>query len=220
MRNATRENKRNSSHPWSPEELSVLKRLNTPAKIQHFLDTIAYNPLHEIRSPQKVLQERKAHCCEGALFAAACLQRLNFAPLIVDLRATHDDDHVIAVYKINNYWGALAKSNFTTLRSRDPIYRSIRELALSYFDFYFNSKGKKTLHEYSGPFNLNRFKGWQTTTADLHYISQALDDAKHFPFVPKKNKKELIPASLLMIRAGLLGANPKGLDNSWKKFTK
>lgn len=211
---------RKKTLPWSLAELTFLKTLNTPAKIQNFLDTIAYNPLHEIRSPQKVLEERKAHCCEGALFAAACLHVQGFPPFIVDLRAKHDDDHVIAVYKKNKYWGSLAKSNFTTLRSRDPIYKNIRELALSYFDFYFNSKGKKTLREYSLPFNLNRFTNWQTTAEDLHYISQALDEAKHFPFVPKKNKRQLIPASSLMIRAGLLGANPKGLDRSWKKFTK
>jgi len=121
---------------WDKEEIKFLKTLNSPVKIQDFLDSIAYNHHEDSKSPRYVMKHSNAHCLEGAVFAAACLKNLGFSPLIVDLRAVNDDDHLIAVYKVNNGWGAIAKSNFTTLRFREPFYRTLRELCMSYFDFY------------------------------------------------------------------------------------
>jgi hypothetical protein len=187
--------------------------LNSPLKIQDFLDGIPYNSGHDSKSPGLVMKKRSAHCFEGALFAAACLRNIGFKPLIVDLRSVNDDDHVIAVYNLYNCWGAVAKSNFTTLRLREPVYRSIRELSMSYFDFYFNTIGQKTLRAYSLPFDLSRYddQNWMTTAEDLEYIGNDIDIRKHYPLIKPKQAKKLADVKPYLMEAGLLGSNPEGL---------
>ena len=138
----------------SPEHLRTLRALKTPAKIQKFIDELGYQYADTAWSPERVLRERKGHCLEGALVAAAALRVLGHPPLLMDLEAVHDDDHVIAVYRERGLWGGIAKSNFAGLRFRAPVYRTLRELALSYFDHYYNLRGQRTLRAYSGPVNL------------------------------------------------------------------
>src|SRR5437762_11682401 len=124
-------------------------------------------------SPRKVLREKTAHCLEGAIFAAAALRVLGFPPLILDLEAEQDTDHVVAVFKVRRHWGAVAKSNFAGCRYRDPVYRTLRELAMSYFNIYFNLRGERTLRRYSRPVNLARFDHlhWMTTKKPIWFIS-------------------------------------------------
>jgi hypothetical protein len=198
---------------WTKDEISFLKRLNDPDKIQGFLDSIDYNPNYECRSPRWVIKKRTAHCFEGALFAAAALQNLGFKPLLVDMKSINDDDHVIAVFRKDGHWGAVAKSNFTTLRYREPVYRSLRELIMSYFDFYFNLNGFKSLRSYSLPLDLTIYKNrnWATTDEDLEYIGDKLEQLHHFDVVTKKMIKKLKIASPTMLKAGLLGSNEEGL---------
>ncbi len=198
---------------WSKEEIRFLKTLNNPGKIQGFLDSIDYNPNYECRSPRLVMKKRSAHCFEGALFAAAVLQFIGYKPLIIDMRAVNDDDHVIAVFKEQGYWGAVAKSNFTSLRFREPVYRSIRELIMSYFDFFFNTDGYKSLRSYSLPFDLTHFKSrrWATTDEDLEYIGDKIESLHHFPLLTTKMIRNLSIASDSMLQAGLLGSKPEGL---------
>lgn len=198
---------------WTKDEIVFLKTLNDPDKIQSFLDNIEYNPNYECRSPRWVIRKRSAHCFEGALFSAAALSFIGFKPLIVDMKSFNDDDHVIAVYKIDKHWGSVAKSNFTSLRSREPVYRSLRELIMSYFDFYFNSNGDKSLRSYSLPLDLNIYNSrhWATTDEDLEYIGDKLECITHFPVIDNKMIKNLKRASETMIKAGLLGSNPEGL---------
>jgi hypothetical protein len=198
---------------WNKDEIRLLKSLNNPDKIQAFLDAIDYNPNDECRSPRWVMKKRSAHCFEGALFAAAALQYIGYKPLIVDMRAVNDDDHVIAVFKENGCWGAVAKSNFTSLRFREPVYKSVRELIMSYFDFFFNTNGFKSLRSYSRLFDLTRFesRNWATTDEDLEYIGDKIESLHHFPVVTKKMIKILYPASKTMLEAGLLGSKPEGL---------
>jgi hypothetical protein len=198
---------------WNKDEIKFLKNLNNPAKIQAFLDSIDYNPNYECRSPRWVMKKRSAHCFEGALFAAAALQFTGYRPLIVDMRAVNDDDHVIALFREEGYWGAVAKSNFTSLRFREPVYRSIRELIMSYFDFFFNTDGYKSLRSYSLPFDLTVFesRNWRTTDEDLEYIGDKIESLHHFPVVTEKMVKKLYIASDSMLKAGLLGSKPEGL---------
>jgi hypothetical protein len=198
---------------WTKDEIGFLKRLNDPDKIQGFLDSIDYNPNYECRSPRWVIKKRSAHCFEGALFAAAALQNIGHNPLLVDMKSFNDDDHVIAVFKIDGYWGAVAKSNFTTLRYREPVYRSLRELIMSYFDFYFNLNGYKSLRSYSLPLDLSIFekRDWTTTDEDLEYIGDKLEQLHHYDVVTKKMIKNLKIASPTMLQAGLLGSNEAGL---------
>ena len=198
---------------WTKEEKAFLKTLSDPDKIQGFLDSIDYNPNPECRSPRWVIKKRSAHCFEGALFSAACLEFLGYKPLLVDMKAWNDDDHVIAVFKKNNHWGAVAKSNFTTLRYREPVYRSIRELVMSYFDFYFNLNGEKSLRSYSRPLDLTIYnsRNWTTTDEDLEFIGDKLETLAHYPVVDEKMIKGLFRASEISLKAGMLGSNEAGL---------
>lgn len=205
---------------WTQEEIRFFKTIDNPNKIQEFLDSIEYNPDYGCRSPRWVIKKRSAHCFEGALLAAAALQFIGYKPLILDMLAVNDDDHVIAVFKENEHWGAVAKSNFTSLRYREPVYRSLRELIMSYFDFFFNINGEKSLRSYSLPLNLTIFesRNWATTDEDLEYIGDKIESLHHFPVVNKKMADKLYKASDSMLKAGLLGSNENGLFKPEKKF--
>ncbi|MFZ1987632.1 MAG: hypothetical protein WAV21_01190 [Minisyncoccia bacterium] len=192
------------------QEEKLFKRLSTPIKIQDFLDTIPMNfekkgETHY--SPRRVLEEKKAHCIEGALFAATALWVNGEEPIIMDLVAARpDDDHVIALYKKNGYWGAISKTNHASLRFRDPIYKTPRELALSYFhEWFINSDGTKTLQTYSKPFNLKKLgAAWITAEKDLWEIDQALGALPHYPLVPKGNARYVRKADTMELQAGRL----------------
>jgi len=169
-------------------ELAAFRRLDTPAKIQQFLDDIPYNTEDEretFRSPRRVLRDRTANCIEGAVFAAATLRVRGDPPLIMDLTAVHDEDHVIAVYRRRGLWGAIATSKFTGLRARQPVYRTLRELAMSYFEHYFNLEGELTLRGHGRPVNLARFDRlqWMTSEVDLWPIAEHLEQIPHVPLV-------------------------------------
>jgi hypothetical protein len=198
---------------WTRDEAAFFKTISNPDKIQNFLDSVDYNPAYECRSPRWVIRKKSAHCFEGALFAAAALKFIGYPPLIVDMKAHNDDDHVIAVFRENNHWGAVAKSNFTTLRFREPVYRSLRELVMSYFDFYFNISGDKSLRSYSRPLDLNMFneRKWMTTDEDLEYIGDKLESIRHYPVIDSSMIKKLHKASETMLKAGMLGSNSEGL---------
>ncbi len=199
--------------PWTKRELALFKKLNTPIKIQIYLNKLAYDSEPGTASPRLVMKEKKANCFEGALFAAAALRRIGHPPLLVDIRAVNDDDHVLAVFRRNGAWGCVAKSNFTVLRFREPVYRTIRELMMSYFDVFYNSIGEKTLREYSGPFDLRRFDkdAWMTTDRDVSFIGDALDRARHYMVVTTGQIRNLERADKDLVKAGLLGANTDGL---------
>jgi len=192
----------------SKSELAIFNKLNTPIKIQDFLDLLPINfetTGFTYLSPRRVWRERKAHCLEGALLAAAVLWFHGEEPLLLDLKTTDEDqDHVIALYQRHGYWGAISKTNHASLRFRDPIYRNIHELVLSYFHEYFtNETGEKTLRSYSRPFNLKKFgEVWITTEENLDEIAGALDQSRHFPIIPQANKKFIRPASQLERQAG------------------
>jgi hypothetical protein len=198
---------------WTPSEKRVLDRLDSPRAVQDFLDGMPYNPELVCRSPREVLRVRRAHCMEGALFAAAALSHHGRPPLLVDLRAHDDDDHVIAVFNDGGSWGAVAKSNTTLLRMRDPVYRTIRELTLSYFPFYFNIDGVNSLRAYSVPCDLTRFDhlGWRYTNDDLEYLGDALDRLRHTPLVDEAGIRRLQRAPRYLIDACFAGADPDGL---------
>jgi len=198
---------------WTRTETRLFRRLRSPIKIQHYLNRLAYDADYGARSPRWVIKEKKAHCFEGALFAAAALRQLGHRPLLVDIRSWNDDDHVLAVFKERGHWGAVAKSNYTVLRFREPVYRSIRELVISYFDVYFNPIGQKTMRSYSLLLDLAQFdrREWMTTDEDLEYIGEKLDAIKHIPVLTPAMIRSLSPADKDLVRAGLLGAKKAGL---------
>ncbi len=198
---------------WADEERTFLASLSTPARIQDFLDSIPYTTDHQTRSPRRVLRDRCAHCTEGAIFAAAALRFHGHPPLVVDLRAENDDDHVIAVYRWRGCWGAVAKSNFVGLRYREPIFRNLRELALSYFEEYFNTLGEKTLRAYSRPLDLSVFDDmhWMTTERDLEFVGARLDRVRHYALLDEEAIRNLRPVDKRMYDAGFLGTDMAGV---------
>lgn len=205
--------KKSSIEPWSPEELAVFRDFETPHDVQTFLSATPYSDDPIYRSPRSVIRDRKAHCFDGAVFAAAALEQLGYPPLLVDFLAVRDDDHVIAVYRRDGFWGAVAQSNFSTLRFREPVYWSLRELVMSYFDFYFNTIGELTLRGFSKPVDLGDFDvfSWRTKDATMKKIAGRLTKEKHEPVIDQKRARRLKPVDDRSFRAGMLGANPAGL---------
>ena len=194
------------------DPLQILARLRSPEAVQRFLDDeVQYNngPT-TFRSPRRVACDRTAHCLEGALFAAAALERLGHPPLIVDLAAVRDEDHVIAVFRENDCWGAIAKSNYAGLRHRTPVYRTLRELALSYFEHYFNARGEKTLRAYSRPVLLKRFDhlDWRAAAEDLWEIPLYLVGVPHLPLLPAAVNAKRFQMDKRLYEAGRVGAIP------------
>ena len=190
-KNAVRRNRQ--SFGLTPAELRTLRALNTPARIQKFVDALTYQYADTAWSPRRVLRERKGHCLEGALVAAAALRVNGHSPLIMDLESVHDDDHVVALYREHGLWGGIAKSNFAGLRFRAPVYRTLRELALSYFEHYYNLRGERTLRAYSLPVNLARLDGrqWMIAEEDVWFVPEALIAARHYPLFPHKVARAL-----------------------------
>jgi hypothetical protein len=175
---------------FTPSERRALRGLTTPFKLQRFLDDIPYNLEpggSTCYSPRLVLRNRLAHCMEGALLGAVGLRLMGYPPLVIDMEAVRDTDHVVAIYRANGGWGAVGKSNYAGLRSREPAYRTLRELVMSYFENYFNPAKEKTLRTYSLPVNLARFdhRGWMTAERDVWEIPEYLCGIRHFPlFTP------------------------------------
>jgi hypothetical protein len=182
-----------SSFGFTRSGLRQLRALKTPDGIQKFLDDLPYNLSYDARSPKKVLNDRIASCLEGGIFAAAALRVLGFPPLIFDLEAEQDTDHVIAIFKVRGHWGAVAKSNFTGCRYREPVYRSLRELAMSYFNIYFNLRGERTLRRYSRPVNLARFDhlNWMITEKPTWFIAEYLCEIPHISMLTPAMEKNL-----------------------------
>src|SRR5438477_12790400 len=199
--------------PWgfSSAELRKLRSLKTPAGIQRFLDELPYNLAITARSPRKVLQDQTASCLEGGIFGAAALRVLGFPPLIFDLEADNDTDHVVAIFKVRGHWGAVAKSNFTGCRYREPVYRSLRELAMSYFNIYFNLRGERTLRRYSRPVNLARFDhlNWMTSDTPIWFIAEHLCEIPHIRLFPTAVAKNLTRVDLRTIRGEMVGHRKK-----------
>ncbi|HKD91523.1 MAG TPA: hypothetical protein VKB56_06450 [Terriglobales bacterium] len=191
----------------TPAELRLLRSLKTPAGIQRFLDELPYHLAATSWSPRLVLRERTAHCLEGAIFAAAALRVIGFPPLVFDLEADHDTDHVVAIYKVRGHWGAIAKSNYTGCRWRDPVFRNLRELAMSYFDVYFNLRGERSLRAYSQPVDLGRFDkfNWMTVEKSVWFIAEHLCHIPHTPLLKPWMAKSLQRLDKRSFDAGTLG---------------
>jgi hypothetical protein len=171
-----------------------------------------YHMAESAWSPRRVLREGTAHCLEAAIFAAAALRVLGFSPLLLDLEAIEDNDHVIAVFRLRGCWGAIAKSNHSGLRYREPVYRSLRELAMSYFDCYLNLRRERTLRAYSRPVNLSAFDrrhpGWMVSEADLWWIPDHLVEIPHARLLTPAMERALTRADRRSLEAALVGHRP------------
>lgn len=179
--------------------------------MQRFLDEMPYNLGYTARSPKKVLHDRVASCLEGGIFAAAALRVLGFPPLIFDLEAKQDTDHVVAIFKVRGHWGAVAKSNFTGCRYREPVYRTLRELAMSYFNIYFNLRFERTLRTYSRPVNLARFDrmNWMTTDKPVWFIAEHLCEIPHTRLLTLAMEKNLTRLDRRSSQAEMTGHRKK-----------
>jgi hypothetical protein len=202
MRRASRD------YGLTPREAGFLRRLSPPWKIQRYLDSLDYDFAGRgCRSARRVLAEGRVQCMDGALFAAAALRLQGEPPLLLDLEAEQDDDHVIALFRGPAGWGGVARSNYSGLRYREPIHRTIRDLAISYVEGYFNLRREKTLRRYSRPIHLARFDRleWMTTELDLWEIPNALVDVPHRTLLPARVVAGLAPVDRRTFAAGLVG---------------
>lgn len=196
----------------SREELKLLRALRPFDRLQRFLDEeVGYNTEDHgetCHSPRVVLRQRKAHCMEGAMLAAAAFRAQGRPPLLLDFESVRDDDHVIAVFREQRCWGAVAKSNYAGLRSREPVYRTLRELAISYFEHYYNLRGEKTLRAFSTrPVNLVRFDklGWMTSEEDVWYIPDYLVTVPHTRLMRPDRERSLRRMDRRLFEAGQHG---------------
>jgi hypothetical protein len=197
------------------EQLSLIRSLDSPSKIQAFLDETPYSAEDRNRCPLNVLRDRQAHCLDGALFGASILRRLGYPPLLVDLYPDPgmDDDHVLAIFKRASRFGAVAKSNFVGLRYREPVYHDLRQLVMSYFNDFFNVNGVKTLRFYTRPLHLKAFDklDWTANDAGVDAIEQRLLTLPRFPLLTPEMAASLSPVDALTYKAGLLNVNYAGL---------
>ena len=196
-----------STNRFTPAELRKLRSLKDPHGIQRFLDDMPYHLADTAWSPRVVLRENTSHCLEGAIFAAAALRAIGFSPLLLDFEAEHDTDHVMAIYRVNGHWGAIAKSNFTGCRYREPVYRSLRELAMSYFNLYFNLRRERTMRTFSRPVNLRRFDHlqWMTTEKPVWFIVNYLFEVHHYKLLRPGMAKRLHRVDERLFRAECVG---------------
>jgi hypothetical protein len=191
----------------NPQERRVLRSLSTPWKIQKYLDALHYNKEPDgetCRSPRRTIRDQTAHCFEAALLGAAAMYVNDLPPLIMDLESVRDDDHVIVPFKFDGCWGALAKSNYAGLGFREPVYRTLRELVMSYFEHYYNLRGEKTLRAFSRPVNLKRFDSlnWMTAEEDVWEIPEYLTVINHTPILSTRRRMFM---DKRLYEAGLVG---------------
>jgi hypothetical protein len=191
-------------------QFALLQRLDTPQKVQAFLHSLKQNFEHDgesCRPVGEVLKTRRAHCIEGAMLAAAAFWVHGEPPLILDMRAEHDFDHVVALFKRNGRWGAISKTNGIGLRWRDPVYRNLRELAMSYFHEYYNGRAHKTLREYSVPFDLRRMDPsiWVSGTKNCWVVGEKLDEIRHFKLVNGRHLKAVTRRDPFERKLGIIG---------------
>jgi hypothetical protein len=198
---------------WTSPEIRTLRALRSPAGIQRTLDSMPYHLASTAWSPRRVLAARTAHCLEGAIFGAAALRVLGFPPLLLDLEAVQDTDHVLAVWRERGGWGAIAKSNFSGLRFRAPVYRTLRELVMSYFEGYVNLRGERTLRAYSRPLSLARFDRthphWETAENDLWFVAEHLARVPHARLLTRPMEQRLGRVDRRSLQAGLVGFRAK-----------
>ena len=198
---------------WTSHEIRWLRALRSPAGIQRALDAMPYHLASTAWSPRRVLLTRTAHCLEGAIFGAAALRVLGFPPLLLDLEAVQDTDHVLAVWRERGGWGAIAKSNFSGLRFRAPVYRTLRELVMSYFEGYVNLRGERTLRAYSRPLSLARFDrshpNWATAESDLWFVAEHLATVPHARLLTRPMERRLGRVDRRSLQAGLVGFRAK-----------
>ena len=198
---------------FSREQRAALRRLDSPLKIQAYLDSLRYPADDFNRSPLRVMTDGLANCFDGALFAAFALWRLGHPPRIVDMFADNDDDHLLALFKVRGAWGAVAKSNYVGLRFRDPVYHSLRELVMSYFEPFYNTLGEKTLRSYMRPISLRQFDrlGWVTEESALEVVAEHTEKAPRIPVLTTAMVRELSPVDARSYKAGRLGVVEAGL---------
>lgn len=199
---------------WTPRERATIRGLKSPLKVQQFLDATPYSSDDFYRCPRRVMSDRRAHCVDGALFAAAAMREHGHSPTVTWIHAENDDGHLLALFRRGKLWGAVGKSNFVGLRYREPVYTSLRELVMSYFNDYFNSTGERSMRGFTVPLPLARFDRlhWMTDDAGvIPIVDVELDRLKTNAIAPPAAMRNLTPVDSRTLKAGMLGVNKAGL---------
>lgn len=189
-----------------------LRLARTPAAVQNLLNTLRMRtPGTEpiVRSPEAALTAGEASCMEGALIAVAALYAQATPVWLLDLKVdtrANDVDHVVALFKQDGLYGAISKTNHGVLRYREPVYKTVREIVMSYFHEYFIEDGTKTLRSFSKPYDVVQKHGttWMHSSEDLYEIAYTLDHSPHTNIAPAAVFKKLRKADPIEIQAGSL----------------
>lgn len=199
-------------YEWTRGESAILRRISNPDKAQSFIDALPYRCEDGHLSAKAALRDGRAHCFDGALLAAAALSQGGFSPRLIDLCATRDDDHIICAFQYRGRWGAVAKSNFPGLRFREPVYVTPRELVLSYFEFYFNLEGEKSLREFSEPLRLPARSrlDWECDDSCGDTVVELLSAQRHYRILRPRQERGLRQMDNRLYRSQLLGVRMKG----------
>ncbi len=197
------------------EQKQTFTGLKSPALIQAYLDSIPYRVEDDNCCVLSIFRDGKAHCFDGSLFGAAALRQIGHDPVVVQMLPENDDDHMLAIYKRNGYFGAVAKSNFVGLRSREPVYSSIRELVMSYFRDYYNLDGSFSLRGYTSPLNLRQFDrfDWMSSDEGALVIYRRLHDIRKFRLLTPEMAAGLNPIDETSYKSGMSIANIEGIYN-------
>jgi hypothetical protein len=200
-----------------PEHLrGIFRAMKTPADIQRYLDSLPYVGEERDRCPLDVMRDGQCHCLDGGLLAALALRRIGYPGLLIDLVPAYDrkgkkldDDHVLAIFRRHGAWGAVAKSNYAWLRYREPVFRSLRELAMSYFEVYFSIDGLKTLRGYTRPLDISKYDDldYAWSEAGAAQLYKALYRRKPIRLISEKASTELLPTDERALASGTLGVD-------------
>src|SRR3990172_12767296 len=175
-------------------------QLDTPFTIQNYLDSLAYKGEERDRSPLNAMLDNQSHCLDGGFLAALCLWRIGFKPLLIDIVPDPgvDDDHVLALYRIEGRWGALAKTNYINLGFREPVHKNLRELVMTYFEHFASIRKRKVLIGYTRPLDTSRYThlnwAWDEAGANILYHKHFYG-RKPIPLITERMKKRLSPVT-------------------------
>ena len=189
-----------------------LLTLDTPFAIQEYLDSMSYIGEERDRSPLNVMLDKQCHCLDGGFLAALALWRIGFKPLLIDIVPDpgKDDDHVLALYRVEDRWGAVAKSNYINLGFREPVYKNLRELVMTYFEHYASIRQEKVLRGYTRPFNASRYThlnwAWDEAGAN-HLYHKHFYGRKAIPLITPRMARRLNPITDRSYRAETMYTN-------------
>lgn len=185
-------NRRPGREAFTDIEWRIIRRLNTPAKVQHWLTRMPYNWERgggTMRSFREVVKRNEAHCLEAAIAAAVVLEQYGYPPLLLDIESIDLLDHVIFVFQENGLWGSIARSRDIGLHGRKPVFRNPRQLVWSYFEPYIDMTGRIKGYGRTSLYDLGKYD-WRFNSKNMHKIEDNLRAIPHQKLISSDRRYE------------------------------